>query len=303
MAANVEEAVFRVGPFVVPLSPWSSEHFVDGSEGTDGASLKVSGDRSEDQRWLSYAIGRKHVCKRTTKLKTQRIPLFQEIKKAIDTHAKTTRAGTRTHRRDLVNPIECFVSVRVRGRKISVRNTRKYIAIWIKKEGNEGRETIQWLIDQLASECNADAEDDHPSDVDSELSDDAGCTEEKHKKALIKELLEDPLCEKLSWLPSRAAFHLKVKGRIQKVEVHLRQYARLKRDIDAGGPFNVLRERYNEAKDKLEEHLRNAAHAMDEGPPQGEPRDAGEHLQVPHPPTPPPGASGDSEGGCTDGSM
>ena len=168
-----------------------------------------------------------------------------------------------------------------------------------------GRETIQWLLDQLASDCKGDSEDDPPIDVDEEHPEDADCTEEKHKNAIIEELLEDPLCESLIWLPSRGAFRLKVKGegRIQKLEVHLRQYARLKRDIDAGGPFNVLRERYNEAKDKLEEHLRNAAHAMDEGLPQEEPRDAEEHLQVPHPPTPPPGASDDSEGEGTDGSM
>ena len=119
--------------------------------------------------------------------------------------------------------------------------------------------------------------------------------EEKHKKAIIEELLEDPHCVSLIWLPSRGAFRLVVKsgGRTQKVEVTVRQY---KKNFDAGGTFNVLRERYNEAKDKLEEHLRNAAHAM-------EPRDAEEHLQVPHPPTPPPCANDDSEGEGTDGSM
>ena len=55
--------------------------------------------------------------------------------------------------------------------------------------------------------------------------------------------------------PSRGAFRLKVKGegRIQKLEVHLKQYAKLKRDLDAGGTFNVLRERYDEAKGKLED--------------------------------------------------
>ena len=136
MAAKVQEAAYRIGPFVVPLSEWSSDHFVDGVQGVDGASLKVSGDRKTgDQRWLNCAIGRK-VYKRT-KLKSRGVPLFQEIKKALDAHAKTTRAGTRTHRRDLANPVECFVSVRVRGRKISVRNTKKCIVLWV-KDGNEG---------------------------------------------------------------------------------------------------------------------------------------------------------------------
>ena len=238
-----------------------------------------------------------------------------------------------------------------------MRNTRQFIAIWIKRDGNEGRETIQWLINQLAKDCKGASKDDPPSAVeeehhededgeckddseadppiaageehqedgeckdgseadphDEEPPEDAGhmdeeppederTIEEKHRNAIINELLRDLLCGKLIWLPSRGAFRLKVKGHIQTLEVRLRQYAKVKRDIDAGGTFNVLRERYNEAKDTLEEHLRNAADAMDECPRQEEPRDADEHLQVAHPPTPPPGASVGSEGEDTHGGL
>ena len=91
--------------------------------------------------------------------------------------------------------------------------------------------------------------------------------------------------------------------RSRELEVHLRQYAKLKRDIDAGGTINFLRERYGEAKGTLEEHLRNVAHAMDGGPQKKEPRDEDEPLQGPHPPTPTSGASEESEGDVSGGSM
>ena len=104
MAAHVEEATFRVGPFVVPLGPWSSEHIVDGEEGTDGASLKVSADRNEDQRWLNYALGNTRPHKRS-RLTIKAVPLFSEIMKLRDEHTKKTRAGVRSHWRDLANPV------------------------------------------------------------------------------------------------------------------------------------------------------------------------------------------------------
>ena len=97
MAAQVEEAAFRVGPFAVPLGAWSSEHIVDGEEGTEGASLKVSEDHSVDQRWLNHAIGKKHVYKRTI-LHCKTVPLFQDIREALTEHVKRARAGSRSHR-------------------------------------------------------------------------------------------------------------------------------------------------------------------------------------------------------------
>ena len=88
--------------------------------------------------------------------------------------------------------------------------------------------------------------------------------------------------------------------------------------------FQVLRERYDAAKDTLEEHLRKkddpmdedqhseprdadehpqGPHAIDEGPLQDEPSDADEHLRGPHPPAPPRGASVDSDADSTDQSI
>ena len=110
----------------------------------------------------------------------------------------------------------------------------------------------------------------------------------------------------------------------RKAEVKVKRYSQLKKNFDEGGTFQVLRERYDEAKDTLEEHLRKkddrmdedqhreprdadehpqGPHAIDEGPLQDEPRDADEHLRGPHPPACPRGASVDSDGCSTDHSI
>ena len=256
-----------------------------------------------------------------------------------------TRAGSRKHVRNLSVPTDSFVSVNVRGRRIIVRNNKKVIDVWVKRQGKEGRETIQWVLNQLARDCHGEgAPSELPRDCKGEGAPSEGSPsdedpldrphalvaspEEEHRKAIISELDRDPRCEKLIWLPSRAAFRIVIKGEEgeppRKEEVKVKQYSKLKKVLDDGGTFKVLRERYDEAKDTLEEHLRKkddrmdedqqseprdadehpqGPHAIDEGPLQDEPRDADEHLRGPHPPAPPRGASVDSDGDATDQSI
>ena len=202
----------------------------------------------------------------------------------------------------------------------------------LQRHGYEGRETIQWVLDQIARDCGGEGapSEGSPSELDPRDGHHGPVanTEDEHRKAIISELARDPRCENVIWCPSRGSFRLKIKGEEgeapRKAEVKVRQYAKLKKDLIAGGPFIVLRERYDEAKDAMEEHLRKkddivdedqqseprdaddqsqGPHAIDQDPLQGEPRNADEHLRGPPPPAPPRGASVDSDGDATDQSI
>ena len=141
------------------------------------------------------------------------VPLLQEIAKAIEARKHKTRGGVRSHRRDLTNPTCSFVRVSVRDRELVVRNTTKTIDLWVPKEGDEARDALEWIIKQLRRDASDEASEPSLPDVPQAGTRATPAQEEQqYKDNILREISEDPRCEKILWLPSRSSFRLVAKG-------------------------------------------------------------------------------------------
>lgn len=311
MARIVEHAAFSVGPYVVPLTPWSSEDIVEGDDGVEGASIRVSKDRAQDQRWLNHAMGAL-TCQKRLSHSNSEVPLLQEIAKAIDARKHKTRGGVRSHRRDLANPTCSFVRVSVRDRELVVRSTTKTIDVWVPKEGDEARDTLEWIINELRRGASGEdppsgSETSPPGVPQAGTRATPAEEEQQYKDNILREISEDPRCDKILWLPSRSSFRLVAHGGMVRKEVRVKGHNRLLKAFQSGGSFRLLQEKYDEAKDEMEGILSSEGDdaAQHDAPPHDEPRDAGVHQEGseeahrPHPH----GASAASEDCDIDGSV
>ena len=192
---------------------------------------------------------------------------MNELRDALDEkYGRNTKEGQRGHSRNVVTPADTVVPVEVRGKNIMLKNTKKCLDVWVPKEGNEGKDALQWILDQISQYMESQAAPSQkkprcPSQGpqgQEEAPREGGASarqptmEEAHRIAIIKAILKHPRCDNLLWLPSRQSFRLQVAGMVGRVDVKVVNYLKLKKDLEDGGSFRILKMRYDDAQDKME---------------------------------------------------
>ena len=199
---------------------------------------------------------------------------FQEdCKRALLAQRTASRKGKRNHRKDYHNPIEGFIAVTVRGRTIHLRNSIKVLEVWVPKEGDVARQTIEWIIAEVKKDSEkvvagavGRASQEEPSQEPRGGTESA---EEECRRSILDTLRECERCEAIWWMPSRGSFRYKVVGGDGKVhEVRVKNWPQLQAHLRSGGSLSLMKERYGEVQQRLEDILGLVAAAPPEDPPQ-----------------------------------
>ena len=241
--------------------------------------------KRQDLRWLHLAVfGPDPRMPRGAAPKRARVGEFpqalqmqafqEDCKKAIATHRKRTSGCARKHRKDHHNPLAGFVALTVRGRAIHLRNTTKALEVWVAKEGDAGRQTIEWIIAEVKKDsqkvvagavCGASKEAPPEEPPDAQQLE----PEEQLRKTILEKMRKSPLCDAIWWIPSRGSVRCKVKGDGGRVhEIRVKNFAQLQAHLASGGALSLMRTRYEEVQQKLEHILSPSAATPPEDHPQ-----------------------------------